>query len=208
MAQQRGQLPAVMLGLGAAFDFHAGTLKRAPAWMRRKGLEWLRRLYCEPRRLLWRYVSSNMAFVCRTASDVLRWAGPGVPVPSPFQPTVTVTHGERSVMAMAKEMLDTPVMVSMPPAKLAALTRSAAAALLGREGKEKSRAAREEENCWKARRLAIPQALLVKALRLRTLRQRRKRVAPRLERSWRARESRCWRVSRRKIARRPKMVRT
>ncbi len=63
MAQQRGRLPAVMLGVGAAFDFHSGMKRRAPAWMRRTGLEWLHRLLSEPRRLWRRYLLGNLRFV-------------------------------------------------------------------------------------------------------------------------------------------------
>lgn len=63
MAAHRGRVPAVMLGLGAAFDFHAGTRRRAPHWMQRLGLEWLHRLAQEPRRLGPRYLDTNAAFV-------------------------------------------------------------------------------------------------------------------------------------------------
>lgn len=57
MAAHLGRLSApVMLGVGAAFDFHAGTVRRAPLWMQRGGLEWLHRLAAEPRRLWRRYL--------------------------------------------------------------------------------------------------------------------------------------------------------
>jgi N-acetylglucosaminyldiphosphoundecaprenol N-acetyl-beta-D-mannosaminyltransferase len=55
----------VMIGVGAAFDFHAGLKRRAPLWMRRSGLEWLFRLGTEPRRLWRRYLMNNPAFVWR-----------------------------------------------------------------------------------------------------------------------------------------------
>jgi len=55
--------PAVLLGVGAAFDFHAGVISRAPAWMRYIGLEWFHRLMQEPRRLLRRYVVTNTLFL-------------------------------------------------------------------------------------------------------------------------------------------------
>ena len=59
-----GRLRApVLLGVGAAFDIHAGTLRQAPPWMQRNGLEWLYRLYREPRRLARRYLSNNPRFV-------------------------------------------------------------------------------------------------------------------------------------------------
>lgn len=54
--------PALVLGVDAAFEFHAGTKKRAPLWMQRSGLEWLFRLATEPRRLGPRYLSTNSAF--------------------------------------------------------------------------------------------------------------------------------------------------
>lgn len=63
MAAHRGRVSAVMLGVGAAFDFHAGTVKRAPEWMQRNGLEWLHRLCSEPRRLWKRYLVTNTLFV-------------------------------------------------------------------------------------------------------------------------------------------------
>ena len=65
MAQHRGRIQAVMIGVGAAFDYHAGTLRRAPMWMQKAGLEWLHRLASEPRRLLKRYAHTNSVFVSR-----------------------------------------------------------------------------------------------------------------------------------------------
>ena len=53
----------LMMGVGAAFDFHAGTLKRAPLWMQRSGLEWFYRLVKEPRRLWKRYFVTNTLFL-------------------------------------------------------------------------------------------------------------------------------------------------
>jgi len=64
MAAHLGQVEAaVMLGVGAAFDFHAGLKKQAPLWMQRGGLEWLFRLLSEPRRLGPRYLVNNPLFV-------------------------------------------------------------------------------------------------------------------------------------------------
>ena len=63
MADHRGKVQAVMLGVGAAFDFHAGTVARAPEWMQRNGLEWLHRLASEPRRLWKRYLVTNTLFI-------------------------------------------------------------------------------------------------------------------------------------------------
>ena len=55
----------LMLGVGAAFDFHAGRVSQAPRWMQRSGLEWLYRLGCEPRRLWRRYLRNNPLFVLK-----------------------------------------------------------------------------------------------------------------------------------------------
>jgi len=63
MAAHRGKINAVMLGVGAAFNYHAGTLQRAPIWMQNAGLEWLHRLISEPRRLWKRYLVTNTQFV-------------------------------------------------------------------------------------------------------------------------------------------------
>lgn len=63
MAAHRGRVKAVMIGVGAAFDYHAGTIKRAPRWMQNAGLEWLHRLCSEPRRLWRRYLVTNTLFV-------------------------------------------------------------------------------------------------------------------------------------------------
>lgn len=63
MARNSERFPGVMLGVGAAFDYHAGRLARAPSWMQRAGLEWLYRLAQEPRRLFRRYLDTNTRFV-------------------------------------------------------------------------------------------------------------------------------------------------
>ena len=55
----------VMLGVGAAFDFHAGLVKQAPSWMQKRGLEWLFRLLMEPKRLWRRYFYNNPRFIWR-----------------------------------------------------------------------------------------------------------------------------------------------
>jgi len=55
----------LFVGVGAAFDFHAGRVRQAPRWMQRTGLEWLFRLACEPRRLWRRYLKNNPLFVFR-----------------------------------------------------------------------------------------------------------------------------------------------
>jgi N-acetylglucosaminyldiphosphoundecaprenol N-acetyl-beta-D-mannosaminyltransferase len=62
--------PALLLGVGAAFDFHAGVKPRAPSWMQASGLEWLHRLASEPRRLGRRYVGTNSRFLLLAASEL------------------------------------------------------------------------------------------------------------------------------------------
>ncbi|WP_296509194.1 WecB/TagA/CpsF family glycosyltransferase [Rhodoferax sp.] len=71
MLAHRGRVNAVMLGVGAAFDFHAGTVSRAPEWMREHGLEWLHRLASEPRRLWKRYLVTNTLFIAGAARQLL-----------------------------------------------------------------------------------------------------------------------------------------
>ena len=64
MFEHQGRLEApVMIGVGAAFDFHAGLKRQAPRWMQRSGTEWLFRLLSEPRRLWRRYLKNNPRFV-------------------------------------------------------------------------------------------------------------------------------------------------
>jgi len=72
MAAHRGRINAVMIGVGAAFDYHAGTIKRAPKWMQDCGLEWFHRLASEPRRLWKRYMVTNTLFVIGAARQLLR----------------------------------------------------------------------------------------------------------------------------------------
>jgi N-acetylglucosaminyldiphosphoundecaprenol N-acetyl-beta-D-mannosaminyltransferase len=67
-------VPALVVGVGAAFDFHAGSKHRAPVWVQRTGLEWLHRLVTEPRRLAWRYVSTNVRFLVVVGSQLARGA--------------------------------------------------------------------------------------------------------------------------------------
>lgn len=63
MAAMKGQVPAVMLGVGGAFLLYAGVDTRAPQWMRNASLEWLYRLWLEPGRLWKRYLVTNTAFM-------------------------------------------------------------------------------------------------------------------------------------------------
>ena len=71
MSMHRDKVNAVMLGVGAAFDFHAGVKPQAPVWMQRIGLEWLFRLFTEPRRLWKRYLIHNPRFFVLAIADLL-----------------------------------------------------------------------------------------------------------------------------------------
>ncbi|WP_101758724.1 WecB/TagA/CpsF family glycosyltransferase [Oceanicoccus sp. KOV_DT_Chl] len=72
MADNWQQLrPALLFGVGAAFDFHAGKINRAPEFMRRSGLEWLHRLFSEPKRLWKRYLVTNSLFIFYLCVDGL-----------------------------------------------------------------------------------------------------------------------------------------
>ncbi|HUC86494.1 MAG TPA: WecB/TagA/CpsF family glycosyltransferase [Candidatus Acidoferrales bacterium] len=60
----------LMIGVGAAFDFHSGRVKQAPRWMQRSGLEWFYRLCSEPRRLARRYLRNNPLFLLRSLGQL------------------------------------------------------------------------------------------------------------------------------------------
>jgi len=71
MADYCPKLEATLfIGVGAAFDFHAGRMRQAPLWMQRSGLEWLFRLACDPGRLWKRYLKNNPLFVFRALCQV------------------------------------------------------------------------------------------------------------------------------------------
>jgi N-acetylglucosaminyldiphosphoundecaprenol N-acetyl-beta-D-mannosaminyltransferase len=73
MMRMRSRLDApVLIGVGAAFDFHAGLVPQAPSTMQRLGLEWLFRMAQEPRRLWKRYARYNPLFVAGFARQYLR----------------------------------------------------------------------------------------------------------------------------------------
>ena len=80
MAAHRSRVNAVMLGVGAAFDFLAGVKAQAPRWMQDRGLEWVFRLACEPSRLWRRYLWHNPRFVALFAVQLLRrrWLSPSL----------------------------------------------------------------------------------------------------------------------------------
>jgi N-acetylglucosaminyldiphosphoundecaprenol N-acetyl-beta-D-mannosaminyltransferase len=76
MAHHVGRVGApVLVGVGAAFDFLAGTKRQAPPWMRQAGLEWAFRLACEPRRLAGRYLRNNPRFVYLLTKQALGKTG-------------------------------------------------------------------------------------------------------------------------------------
>jgi len=63
----------LMVGVGAAFDFHSGRVKQAPRWIQRSGLEWFYRMCSEPRRLARRYLRNNPRFAGKVAGQLLGW---------------------------------------------------------------------------------------------------------------------------------------
>lgn len=74
MACMRSKLEApVLIGVGAAFDFHSGNVAQAPLWMQRSGLEWLFRLAREPRRLWRRYLIDNPWFLWKVTGQFAGW---------------------------------------------------------------------------------------------------------------------------------------
>jgi len=63
MADHQGSVEGLMVGVGAAFDYMAGNIQRAPQWMQKSNLEWLYRLMQDPKRLFKRYFYTNMKFI-------------------------------------------------------------------------------------------------------------------------------------------------
>ncbi len=63
MHNHKGKIKGLMIGVGAAFDYYAGNIKRAPLWMQNTNLEWLYRLIQEPKRLFKRYMVTNTKFI-------------------------------------------------------------------------------------------------------------------------------------------------
>lgn len=72
MASHKNHVPAVMVGVGAAFDFHSGRVRQAPVWMQRSGLEWFFRLLMEPKRLWGRYSTIVPRFILLFAMQLSR----------------------------------------------------------------------------------------------------------------------------------------
>jgi N-acetylglucosaminyldiphosphoundecaprenol N-acetyl-beta-D-mannosaminyltransferase len=71
MSAKKEQLNCVMFGVGASFDFFAGNVKESPAWLGNIGLEWLFRLYQEPRRLWYRYLVLNPRFIIQAGRQLI-----------------------------------------------------------------------------------------------------------------------------------------
>ncbi|MBO5068964.1 MAG: WecB/TagA/CpsF family glycosyltransferase [Roseburia sp.] len=63
MYEHKGKVNAVMIGVGAGFDYHTGTIRRAPMWMQKASLEWLYRLMQDPKRLFSRYLKTNLKYL-------------------------------------------------------------------------------------------------------------------------------------------------
>ena len=96
MARHVGRLTApVLIGVGAAFDFHAGLKRQAPRWMQRSGLEWFFRLASEPRRLWRRYLVNNPSFVWLTLLQAWR-ATSEASTARPMADEVDTASGPRS----------------------------------------------------------------------------------------------------------------
>lgn len=70
MYEHEGRVSGVMIGVGAGFDYYAGTIKRAPMWMQKMSLEWLYRLLQDPKRLFKRYFVTNFKFLWLTMRKV------------------------------------------------------------------------------------------------------------------------------------------
>lgn len=75
MADHTGRIDAMMVGVGAAFDFNAGIVRLSPRWVHRAGLEWLHRLASEPRRLWKRYLCTAPRFLWLLARDAVKRRG-------------------------------------------------------------------------------------------------------------------------------------
>lgn len=72
MYAHRDRIPAVMIGVGAAFDFHSDRVRQAPRWVRQHGFEWLFRFAMEPRRLWGRYSRIVPRFISAFSKQLMR----------------------------------------------------------------------------------------------------------------------------------------
>jgi N-acetylglucosaminyldiphosphoundecaprenol N-acetyl-beta-D-mannosaminyltransferase len=102
MVTHKERIPAVMVGVGAAFDFHAGRVRQAPRWMQWAGLEWVFRLIMNPRRLWRRYAKHNPRFVGLFLLQLLGLrrfdgdVGPGEPESLAGEPPAGPQHASTS----------------------------------------------------------------------------------------------------------------
>ncbi len=71
-AHHYDRIDGIQMCVGAAFDFHTGVKPMAPPWMQRRGLEWLFRLWCEPRRLWRRYLVTNAISCTKVALAITK----------------------------------------------------------------------------------------------------------------------------------------
>lgn len=88
--EMREQLGMPVIAVGAAFDFHAGLLKEAPAWMQRLGLQWFHRLIQDPRRLWRRYLILNGVYILLF---LLQWSGIWTPPYRKPRPPKEIRYG-------------------------------------------------------------------------------------------------------------------
>ncbi|MBU1425981.1 MAG: WecB/TagA/CpsF family glycosyltransferase [Gammaproteobacteria bacterium] len=95
MAAHHHRIHAVLIGVGAAFDYHAGTVQRAPLWMQRNGLEWSYRLFSDPRRLWKRYLVTNTLFIVRASLQLLQHALRNVYLPRTASRHPAMIYGQQ-----------------------------------------------------------------------------------------------------------------
>jgi N-acetylglucosaminyldiphosphoundecaprenol N-acetyl-beta-D-mannosaminyltransferase len=76
MLENSSHIGGVLIGVGAAFDYIAGTVRRPPRWMQEAGLEWLGRLLAEPKRLWRRYLVTNTVYISYVIAELLGFRGP------------------------------------------------------------------------------------------------------------------------------------
>jgi UDP-N-acetyl-D-mannosaminuronic acid transferase (WecB/TagA/CpsF family) len=84
--EYRNHLPMPLMAVGAAFDFHAGTVSQAPPWMQKRGLEWFYRLTQEPGRLWKRYLLLNPMYLTFTFLQMLSISKQPVLKPTGMEP--------------------------------------------------------------------------------------------------------------------------
>jgi N-acetylglucosaminyldiphosphoundecaprenol N-acetyl-beta-D-mannosaminyltransferase len=101
MAAHKDRIPAVMVGVGAAFDFHTGRVRQAPSWMQAAGLEWMFRLMMEPRRLWKRYAKHNPRFLGLFVLQLLRLRSFGRDYNAGYPESLTFERTEPTLLTHA-----------------------------------------------------------------------------------------------------------